>query len=388
MIRNWLRSRAHLKPRPVQARPQLEMLEDRTVPATLIALTRTQQLLMFDSNDPSVILNRQQLNAMPQISGLTFGNERIKSIDTRPVDGLLYGLSNRNILYTLDPMTQVATRVGNTDPAFGLMGRHVGIDFNPTVDRLRVDTNATQNFRINPNDGTIVNGAPDTPLAYGPGPFQGVKPSVVEVAYTNNFAGATVTTLFGIDANVNQLVMIGGVNGNPSPNGGQVTAVGPLGLDVVKSAGFEITNGGEAFAALIGPSGLSRLFTVDLQSGQVTSLGAIGGGAFKIFGLTEFGNGGEGGISAASQRLSSNADLSIRVDEAPGIAGVLLDDQGAFCDYLLPPDVTGILIDEKPLPTDWEAPDEEELTSEDAFDEGEEETFAEIPECLESVVEE
>ena len=86
----------------------------------------------------------------------------------------------------------------------------------------------------------------------------GRDPSVVDVAYTNNVAGATTTTLFGIDANLSTarrpcptgravpaltLVRQGGVDvppGTPSPNTGQLFTVGAFGRTGVTAAGFDI----------------------------------------------------------------------------------------------------------------------------------------------------
>ena len=76
------------------------------------------------------------------------------------------------------------------------------------------------------NNGTLA--ATDTALAYAAGdPNFGVDPNVVHVAYSNNTAGALTSTLYGIDTNTDSPVMIGGVNGVPSPNGGQLTTIGP-----------------------------------------------------------------------------------------------------------------------------------------------------------------
>jgi hypothetical protein len=68
----------------------------------------------------------------------------------------------------------------------------------PNVDRLRIVSNADQNFRINPVTGAIDgnpgNGVqPDTSLT-GTG-----NPNITEVAYDRNFQGTALTTLYGID---------------------------------------------------------------------------------------------------------------------------------------------------------------------------------------------
>ena len=91
-----------------------------------------------------------------KIKGLAPG-EDIVSIDSRAANGLLYGLTKQNTLYTLNPYSGVATKVGPAGtPDLALVGKAFAIDFNPSVDRLRVVTDAAQNLRINPLTGVVV----------------------------------------------------------------------------------------------------------------------------------------------------------------------------------------------------------------------------------------
>src|SRR5215203_882408 len=86
-------------------------------------------------------------------------------------------------------------------------------DFNPTVDRIRVTTASGLNFRVNPNNGTLT--AKDTDI---------VGAAISGVAYTNNELGASVTTLYTLDATGDQLMIQNG-------NAGTQTVVGALGVD-------------------------------------------------------------------------------------------------------------------------------------------------------------
>ncbi|HEX2521237.1 MAG TPA: DUF4394 domain-containing protein, partial [Terriglobia bacterium] len=112
----------------------------------------------------------------------------------------------------------------------------------------------------------------------------GQDPNVVAVAYTNNFAGTTSTTLYGIDSSRNALVRQGGINGSPSPNLGTLSTVGSLGVDTSDLVGFDISSGGAtAFASLtVAGEAASKLYSINLASGSATSLGNIGGGEFAI----------------------------------------------------------------------------------------------------------
>ena len=119
--------------------------------------------------------------------------------------------------------------------------------------------------------------ATDVPLAYAVGdPNFGVNPAIVHVAYTNNVNGATTTTLYGIDSNLNTLVRIGGPDGVPSPNDGTLFTIGPLGVNASEFGGFDIqpiTN--DAYAALR-VNNVSNLYRIDLATGTAYLLGAIG----------------------------------------------------------------------------------------------------------------
>jgi hypothetical protein len=226
-------------------------------------LTLTNTLVTFDSSTPGTIIGSVS------VTGLS-GGETLVAIDRRPATGQLYGLGSASRLYLIDPATGAATQVGSSG-AFTLSGTAVGFDFNPTVDRIRVTTTAGQNLRLNPNDGTLA--ATDTALAYATGdPNVGATPRIVGSAYTNNFSGATTTTLYDIDSNLDILAIQ-----NP-PNNGTLNTVGPLGVNTSDLAGFDISGAtGTAFASFVAPAGvLASLFTINLATGAASLVGTIG----------------------------------------------------------------------------------------------------------------
>jgi trimeric autotransporter adhesin len=267
------------------ARPRLAVqpLEDRATPAMLVGLTTDNRLWTFDSGDPTKII------ASVKVSGLQ-PREDLVALDARPATGQLYAPSNQGRLYVLNPVTGVATAVSTTPASILPKGSPFGFDFNPTVDRVRLVAagKGELNVRYNPNDGTAVDGdpvapdvQPDTALAFAAGDAnQGRNPTVVAAAYTNNFFGATQTTLFGLDAGRNVLVTIGGPNGTPSPNGGQLATVGNLGTNIGTAAAFDIAADGTAYAAVRTGNGMNptRLATVNLTTGQLTLGSQIGPG--------------------------------------------------------------------------------------------------------------
>jgi hypothetical protein len=237
----------------------------------LIGVTTTNVLETFDSATPGTI------NTAVGVTGLQAG-ETILGIDMRPATGVLYGLGSTSRLYTINRTTGAATQVGSAG-AFTLSGTAFGVDFNPTVDRIRVISNTGQDLRLNPNDGTLT--ATDTALNYAAGdPNAGATPRAVGAAYTNNFSGSTTTTLYDIDSNLDILVMQGSANGSPiSPNTGQLFTVGALGFNTSDLVGFDVSSSsGVAFASLTEPAGnFSQLFTINLNTGAASMVGSIGG---------------------------------------------------------------------------------------------------------------
>jgi len=216
------------------------------------------------------------------ITGLQAG-EVVLGIDFRPLDGALYAVGSSGRLYSLNPSTGAATErasltaaAGDDNPFVALKpGAAYGVDFNPAADLLRAVSDAEENLRIVPSARTLtvpqVVGATFTDAPLSPG-----DPSVVASAYSNNYAGATTTTLYGIDSLSNELVRQGGPDGTPSPNGGVLTSVGALGIDAVGDLGFDIVGGrnGLALAAIRTTGTSSELYTVNLATGAATPFNA------------------------------------------------------------------------------------------------------------------
>ncbi|HZE72443.1 MAG TPA: DUF4394 domain-containing protein, partial [Pyrinomonadaceae bacterium] len=250
-------------------------IEDNEPPpassVNVFAVTVNNKLLSFNSAAPDVILS-----TLP-ITGLQPG-ENILVMDFRPANGQPYGLGSSNRLYTIDTSTGAATAVAAPFTPT-LSGVDFGGDFNPTVDRLRVVSDLDQNLRLNPATGSVV--ATDTALNYASGDANfGANPNVVGAAYTNSFAGATTTTLYGIDSNLDTLVLQGSPNGTPvSPNTGQLTTLGALGVNTTGLVGFDIQgSNNRAFASLTSPGdSSSKLYTLSLSTGAASLVGTIGG---------------------------------------------------------------------------------------------------------------
>jgi hypothetical protein len=232
----------------------------------------SERIIGFNTAAPQAILSDVA------VTGLRPG-ESLLGIDFRPATSVLYGLGSTNRLYAIDLMSGVATAVGTAPLNPTLMAGAVGFDFNPTVDRIRVINEADQNARVNPDTGgvadfdTLTGGVQfDGNLVYATGDRNsGANPLAVAAAYTNNFGGATSTTLYAIDGDLDVLVR------QVPPNDGVLNTVGSLGVDASRILGFDISPSGNAIAA-IDVGGVSSLYNINLTTGAATAIGQIGNG--------------------------------------------------------------------------------------------------------------
>ena len=197
--------------------------------------------------------------------------ETLVAIDFRPADAQIYGIGSTSRIYRLNILTGVATQV-RTAGQFTLNGTAFGTDVNPLSDGIRLVSNTEQNLRLNAIDGTLTQ---TDPALNPPG-------NVVAAAYSNNFVGATATTLYDIDSAAGTLV-----TQNP-PNSGTLATVGALGLgtNLNEAIGFDIAGENGVAYATITTGGISRLYVVNLATGAATLHGAIGTGTTPFLGVT------------------------------------------------------------------------------------------------------
>lgn len=245
----------------------LATLAGACIPASaelIYGVTTTQTLVRFDSSSPGTIISGAAISGMQ-------ANEVVRSIDFRPATGQLFALGSFSNLYTINITTGVATSIAGAPFTPALNGSAFGFDFNPTIDRIRVVSDANQNLVLNPNTGLVQLAATD--LFYPAGdPNAGVDPNVVGSAYDNNFVGATTSQLYGIDTGLDILV-------KQANNTGVLTTVGPLGANITNLVGFDISPTGAAFAATLEANqSFSMLWSINLVTGAASPIGQIGGG--------------------------------------------------------------------------------------------------------------
>jgi hypothetical protein len=164
-------------------------------------ITASNNLITFDSGNPGVVRTIVGISGLPATQALV-------GTDFRPNTGQLFGLgydaaatgtTANSQLYTIDLTTGAATAVGSAQRLeLGSASDQIAFDFNPTVDRIRVESANDNNYRLNPVTGGIA--AMDGTLKYGTNdPNFGSNPNVGTGAYGNSFVGSTTTGLYTVD---------------------------------------------------------------------------------------------------------------------------------------------------------------------------------------------
>ena len=234
--------------------------------STVIGLTDDQRLVRFRECKPS------RFNEIGDITGLSGSDTALVGIDYRVQNGVLYGLGNGGGIYVfIDKDTAAATFVSQLSRA--LEGASFGVDFNPAADRLRIVSDTGQNLRHDVNPGGLPTTADGT-LNYTAGtPATGVSGA----AYTNNDLDATTaTTLFDIDATLDQVVIQSPPNtGALAPTGKlTVDASAPIGFDIFSRLRREVAVDNYGLASLV-VAGHPVLYRIEVLTGKATRVGRL-----------------------------------------------------------------------------------------------------------------
>ena len=224
--------------------------------------TFASEIFSFDSATPGVITTPRP------ITGL---NQMLTTLAIRPSDGQLYTESFGSF-YRIDPVTAQATLLF-TNPALGSAGNPT-MAFNPVTGLLRVigtrGESLAQSFRVNVDTGAVIQ--------------DGQSSQPRGLAYTNNYAGASTTTLYALSGGDALTI------DNPE-NQSQFTLVGPVGASGVPPAltGLSISGvTGTAYATFTFNAGTpgpysSQFYTVNLSTGAGTPVGPIGNGTLYVW---------------------------------------------------------------------------------------------------------
>lgn len=213
----------------------------------IIGLTPNNVLVRFGSDDPERV-------RVTDVDG------NLQGIDFRPADGKLYGVTDTDKIYTINPNTGTAKLVCTLSTSFD-GGFQSGMDWNPQVNRLRLVGSNDQSFSVgvpSANDSNtcdvVVNGNLNPP-----------DPNVTAAAYTNSRANAPSTLLYDIDYDSDMLVL-------QNPTTGTLTPVGSLGVNFDPIGGFDIFTNASGRDTAFALSG-STLYRINLGTGAADRMG-------------------------------------------------------------------------------------------------------------------
>ena len=241
---------------------------------TFYGLGLANELYTYRSGPPATQI------AETIITGLREG-ERILAIDFRPANRVLYGVSNLNLIYSINTSgfgtgpVGTATRISQAPFSPVIEGTTVGFDFNPATDRIHLITDKGQNLRISPTTGQVI--GVDQYLS-GSGSILAIN----SAAFSNNFSGTTGTSLYDVD------YMQGKVY---RQSGSSMTLIGSTGLTITGEGGFDISRTGAALGVYNaygrpvwgsttsstddGSQQAYRLYGINLRTGAATNLGKV-----------------------------------------------------------------------------------------------------------------
>ncbi|MBB5039015.1 DUF4394 domain-containing protein [Prosthecobacter dejongeii] len=238
------------------------------------------------------------------ITGVQAGDTLV-TMDVRPQNQALYALgvnatAETLSLYHVSPTSGLAVLLGTSSSIADSTGLTIDlpttgwdIDFNPAVDRLRVINSSGLNFRMNPNNGAVVDANAGVAGNQIDSNINGATTTVSATAYTNSQPNnGNITTQYTLDAATDSIYIQ-----NPPNNGTQTNAIpvsiSGMPLAILEVAGFDIEPGVNALAsnsvpmnglayAILRTSGSSGLYEINLNTGAATFLGSSAVRSFAL----------------------------------------------------------------------------------------------------------
>ena len=208
------------------------------------------------------------------------GVARLVGIDVRPSNKMLYGVAEDGTVVIIDTKTGEATTKTKLDKTIK-NGTGAIVDFNPAADKLRFMSTDGTNLRADVDTGKVVT---DGSLAFeATDMHKGETPNIVAAAYTNSYGKPAKTQMFDVDATIVALIQ------QTKPNDGTLKAIGKLGIAKAASYAFDVhtTADGVNTAWLVADN---TLYTVSLETGKATKVGAVAGAKGKIRDVTVLAN--------------------------------------------------------------------------------------------------
>ncbi len=224
-------------------------------------MARAHDMVAIDEAGNMVRFSDKNPNAIENVS-ITGTTARLVGIDVRPADGWLYGVASDGSIYRIDSGNGKVTPVSRM--SIGNIGSIAVADFNPVADRLRVVTSEGRSLRVNVDTGETIE---DGRLQYSLSKVFMIGAG----GYTNSMKGATTTQLYQIDTGNLALAL------QDPPNAGTLTQVNAIAM----TGGTKDMKGGDIVTDPAGNSVAfvvrgSRLYKIEVPSGQISLLGQIG----------------------------------------------------------------------------------------------------------------
>ena len=235
-----------------------------TRPTTFYGLGTKNELYTYTTS-PLTKQDEVMLNGLQK-------EETMRSIDIRPATKELYGISDQDRIYRIDPSNGSVKPVSEKSFIPGVDAAVVGFDFDSKEDRIVVMAEDGQALKINPDNGQTE----DIDAAVIPS-----QTGTNSVAHSGSSTTMAEPTLYTVDGSSGKVYRV--------DSGGNPILVGPTGLKMAGDAGFDITKDGTAMGAFLASgvvpdaSGTHddlseedfRVYTIDLKSGSATNLGRV-----------------------------------------------------------------------------------------------------------------
>src|SRR5688572_28805562 len=116
---------------------------------TLYGLSPTNDLYTYRTGSPPQLVSEVELKGMS-------AGETMVAIDIRPSTKQLFGVSDQDIIYTINATDGTVTKISQEPFKPSLEGTTIGMDFNSATDKLSLLSDAQQHLILDPVSGQVV----------------------------------------------------------------------------------------------------------------------------------------------------------------------------------------------------------------------------------------
>lgn len=220
---------------------------------SLFGVTADNQLVSFDSANPTSITSSVQISGLFQSDGTTANPlGSLVNITYNYNDGQLYGIDNNANFYRVGTNGSTTLLSSSIAPN----GFNSGLGFDPFFGNLVYGTDANEKFTLGSN-GSILG---SSTFNYATGDLHDLAtPSIVGLTFDPAFG-----TAYFLDAELNTLSLA------IDPGLQELQTIGDLGIDIAGFGGLAIDFDGNLFAALSTDGLTTKLYQIDTNTGAAT----------------------------------------------------------------------------------------------------------------------